>query len=282
VRAPLSTRRAMLGLVLALAAGLLGCDSTAPVDERPVVAVSVVPLAGFVEELVGGQVDIAVMLPPGASPASYEPSIQQVRDLESASLYVGLGHPSFPFERAWLSKLVSGREGLTVISVLEPTADDPHGWLDPAQAIRISDQIAAALVILLPNEADAIEARRSARALEIAALDAELKEILAPISGRRFLVFHPAWGAFADRYGLVQVAIERDHKEPDPHMLSEVMKEARAAEARVIFVQPQFSRLAAETIADEIGARVETLDPMARDWDANLRNAAKQIAEAAR
>ena len=278
--------RATFVVVVAMVAGVvlgpLGCDAPERRDGRPIVAVSVLPLAYFVEELAGESVDIAVLLPPGASPASFEPSMQQVRDLEAASLYVGLGHPGFPFEATWLSKLVGDRGDLPMATVLDPDQDGPHAWLDPITAIRITDHVAAALAEALPEEAAVVESRRVDLVARIRSLDAELAKILAPVSGRSFLVFHPAWQSFADRYGLVQIAIEDDHKEPDPFSLGRVIENARVAGVEVIFVQPQFSDVSAQAIADAIDARVEALDPLARDWDANMRRTAKKIAAAAR
>ena len=90
-----------------------------------------------------------------------------------------------------------------------------------------------------------------------------------------------AWEAFAQEYGLVQVSIDREAKDPDARELAQVIASARAAGVRVVFVQPQFDPTPARLVAAEIGARIETLDALAPDWDQNLRRSARAIAAAA-
>ena len=95
--------------------------------------------------------------------------------------------------------------------------------------------------------------------------------------GRSFFVFHPAYGYFARDTGLNQVAIEFEGKEPTGKGLSETIERARQAEVRSIFVQPQFASASAEAVAKEIGAKVESLDPLAKDVVANLREISRKI-----
>jgi zinc transport system substrate-binding protein len=115
---------------------------------------------------------------------------------------------------------------------------------------------------------------------DIGRLDVEIRERLEPHRGGRFWVFHPAWGYFADDYGLRQVAIEREGKEPTPQELGELIHDARAEGVRTIFVQPQFSEASAEIVAHEIGAQLVTLDPLAADWPASLREAGERLSAA--
>ena len=84
------------------------------------------------------------------------------------------------------------------------------------------------------------------------------------------MVFHPAWGYFARAYGLQQVPIEIEGKNPKPALLKELIVHAREKGIRVVFVQPQFSTKSAEIVAREIGGRVAFADPLAEDWLANL------------
>ena len=105
-------------------------------------------------------------------------------------------------------------------------------------------------------------------------MDADLKKTLAGKKGLRFMVFHPAWGYFAQAYGLRQVPIEIEGKNPKPAQLQELIRRARESGIRVIFVQPQFSTKSAEIVAREIGGQVAFADPLAGDWMANLRQVA--------
>jgi zinc transport system substrate-binding protein len=160
----------------------------------------------------------------------------------------------------------------------EQRQGDPHIWLSPRIVRSLVPRIAAALIDLLPAHADEIRRREREFLGEIDQLDADIRSALAG-SGRRFYVFHPAWGSFAAEYGLEQVSIEVDNKEPDPRQLAALIQRAREEKARVIFAQPQFSKRSAKLIADEIGARVVVVDPLAHDWEANLRQAAAAFRE---
>jgi zinc transport system substrate-binding protein len=98
------------------------------------------------------------------------------------------------------------------------------------------------------------------------------------LRGKTFFVFHPAWGYFADEYGLKQVAIEQEGKEPSDEEATALQRSARQQGVKVVFVQPQIASRGAEAVARAIGARVEVLDPLAPDVLDNLVRAARAIA----
>jgi zinc transport system substrate-binding protein len=271
-------------LALLLAAAAAGCSPPTARDSRPVVAVSVLPFAAFVEALASDRVSLEVMIPPGANPASYEPTLPQLQRLSRAVLFVKVGHPRFPFEAAWLARLLAERTDLPVVDAsagVEALGDDPHLWVSPRRVRAMAPALADGLVGVLPEHREAILAARVRFEREIDALDAELAETLAPVRGQRFWVYHPAWGHLAADYGLVQRAIEAEGKEPDARALAARLAEARGAGVSVVFAQPQFDAASARVVAAEIGARVELLDPLAPDWADNLRRVARALAEAA-
>ena len=262
---------------LALAATTVACARVEAPESRPVVAVSVLPQAFFVEKIAGERVRIQVMIPPGANPSTFEPSIEALRSLSGAVLYVALGHPHFAFEAAWIEELLSEQPRLDVIRAMSEQAsenDDPHIWLSPRLVRGQAGQIATALEEVLPEEGEALQENLAAFLSEIDTLDAELRTRLKRYHGRKIFVFHAAWGYFAKDYGLVQVSLEQGSRTPGAGALVTFIQEAKREKASVIFVQPQFSQQSARVVAEEIGARVESLDPLARDWTSNLRRAA--------
>jgi zinc transport system substrate-binding protein len=263
------------------ALALLACPGPAPEDPRPLVLASVLPHTFVVDRIAGGRVRAEAVIPPGASHSTYAPTLAQLQALASARLYVKVGHPSFPFEQAWLDRILAEAPDLVVVDAsegLDLRAGDPHVWLAPRHVEHLAIALEAALGRLLPEHRAEFARNLAAFRAEIAALDAEIREALAPVRGRRFVVFHPAWGYFAEEYGLEQVAIEHERKEPDTRELAELLEMARREKVEVVFVQPQFSDASARVIAREIGARVEVLDPLAYDWDANLRRTAQALA----
>jgi zinc transport system substrate-binding protein len=154
---------------------------------------------------------------------------------------------------------------------------DPHIWLSPPLVKIQARTILAALQEADPVHRSVYEANFKAFTAQIDQLDADLKKTFAGKTGLQFLVFHPSWGYFAHAYGLKQVPIEIEGKDPKPAQLKELIQHARENGIKVVFVQPQFSTQSAEVVAREIGGQVAFADPLAEDWMANLRQVANKF-----
>jgi zinc transport system substrate-binding protein len=102
---------------------------------------------------------------------------------------------------------------------------------------------------------------------------------LAPFKGQEFFVFHPAFGYFAQRYGLKQMPVEIEGKQPTAKQLAQLIDKARKTGVRTIFVQPQFSRTGAERLAKATGATVVPMDPLAKDYLKNLEDMGTALAK---
>ncbi|MDJ0766096.1 MAG: zinc ABC transporter substrate-binding protein [Myxococcota bacterium] len=274
----------MVALILSAIFGLpMGCGKTREAPPKPVVAVSIVPQAYFVRRIAGDSVRVEVMIPPGANPATYEPTVDQMTALSKAALYVKVGHESFPFEQAWLDKLLAQAPSATVIDStkgISLISGDPHVWVSPRQARKMAQTIAAGLKAIVPSKADAFDRNLNALQSDMDAMDAGFKALFSDLSLRRFYVFHAAWTYFAKDYGLEQVSLEHGHREPSSHAIQEVVVSAKEAGVKTIFAQPQMSAKSAELVAQEIGGRVVIIDPLAADWMVELRRAAKEIQKA--
>lgn len=277
----------VLAGVLLLAACGPGTPSRerAEADDLPVgVAVSVPPLGWFVRAVGGDLVDVTVLVPPGASPAVYEPTVSQLRSLDRAELWIAVGHPRFPFERAWEDRLTGGRPDLRVVGAgagcrHEPA--DPHLWTSPACARRLVERIARALTEVRPSAADSVRAGRRRALASVEAVDRDLRRRLEPHRGRAFLVVHPALGYLARDYGLDQMAIQRGGTEPNAAELDRLVRMARQRGIRHVFVQPQFSREAAAAVAGALPeGEVVVVDPLSGDWPAALREIGRALGEA--
>ncbi len=276
-------------LCLLLAAALPPAAAAAEAPLR--VMVSIPPLAWFVEQVAGDLAEVTVLLGPGSSPHTYEPTPRQMVQLAETELFLTGG---VPFERGLRPRIAAMAGGPRLAGPLpDPAAADrdhghdhadgldPHRWLSPAGAAAIGDTVAAALLRLRPDQAARITAGRAALQQRIDAVDAEVRRKLAQRRGAAFVVYHPAFGHFAAAYGLQQVAIEDDGHEPGARRLAEVTDLARASGVGAVVVQPQFSRRAAEAVAATIGVPVVELDPLAPVWDLNLLTIATTLAEVA-
>lgn len=155
---------------------------------------------------------------------------------------------------------------------------DPHVWLSPKLLAQQATRIAGILKEHTVDEANpAIDENLAALLTDLNAVDAELKEALAPIEGETFYVYHGAFAYFADAYGLEQKAIETTGRRPSPRQLGQIAEQAKKDEVKLIFVQPQFDQSSANSLAKTIGGDVAELDPLEKDVLSNLRTIAGLI-----
>jgi zinc transport system substrate-binding protein len=275
------------------------------------VFVSVLPIQTFVEKVGGEHVDVRTMVQPGYSPQTYDPTPQQIGALAKAALYIRTG---VPFENAWMDRIRSANPGMQVLDARagielrdmeandqdekvpadsgspRKRADamehegrheyDPHVWTNPRLVKHMAGAIYNKLSALDPAHRADYARNHDAFLRELDDLDRDIRILLDPLPYRRFMVFHPAWGYFANAYGLVQVPIEREGKEPSAQTLAALIDQAKKEKVRVVFVQPQFDKRQARQVAQAIGGTVIPVDPLAPDYADNLRRVARLLAEA--
>jgi zinc transport system substrate-binding protein len=280
---------AAFGAVLLLVAGNVKAEKNLPVF------VSIQPQKYFVQQIGQGLVDVEVMVPAGADPHIYEPKPQQMVALSKARLYFAIGMQ--PFENAWLKRIVSSNPDLIVVHTdrgiqkipmisgphkadQHPGELDPHIWLSPPLVMKQAQTILNALVEIDPASRAFYENNYKAFVSKLATLDADLKKFFVGKQGFQFMVLHPAWGYFAHTYGLKQVPVEIEGKDPKPAQLKELIEHARQNRIKIIFVQPQFSPRSAKLVAKEIGGEVVFADPLAANWSDNLREVAEKFKSA--
>jgi len=153
-------------------------------------------------------------------------------------------------------------------------------WTSPPLVRRIVGVIRDKLAALNPAYAADFSRNHDVFVAELETLDRELHALLDPLPNRRFMVFHPAWGYFADTYGLTQVPIEREGKAPGARALAALIDQAQQEKIKVVFVQPQFDRRQARQVAQAIGGAVIAVDPLAADYVDNLRRVGREFAQA--
>ncbi len=245
---------------------------------------SVPPIQSFVERVGGQHVEVRAMVRPGFSPHTYDPTPQQISALASAALYVRTG---VPFEDVWMDRIRSANPEMQVLDVrdgisLRTLADqqDAHVWSSPPLVRHMVDVIRDKLSMLDPAHTADFARNRDAFVAELDALDRELRALLNPLPNRKFMVFHPAWGYFADTYGLTQVPIENEGKGPGARALATLIDQAKEDKIKVVFVQPQFDKRQARQVAQAIGGTVIAVDPLAADYVENLRRVGHEFAQA--
>jgi len=261
-------------------------------EEKRTVLVTVAPHKYFVEQVAGETVAVVVLVPPGASAHTFEPTPRQVLEAGGADIWFQVGEGfEKRAEAAFLShnpqmEPVNMRKGVRMISDPSHAAHcchgdmaDPHIWLSAKEAGAQAETIAEALAERYPEHAGLYKERLKAFKRELAALNSELASILAGKEGKKIFVSHPAYGYFARDYGLVQRPIEFEGRDPSPRQLTELLQEARKEGASLIFVQPQHSDKGARRLADQLNAKVVVLDPYAENYPENMRRLAAEFAD---
>jgi zinc transport system substrate-binding protein len=268
------------------------------------VFVSIPPQRFFVKQIGSQWVDVEVMVPPGANPATYEPKPAQMVALTKAKIYFSIG---VPFERVWLKKIAAASPAMRMVPTDEGIKKrlmkshphheegksnrherhhgipDPHIWLSPPLVMVQARNILTAMVKTDPAHRSIYESNFKNLMKKLAGLHAELSRLLdETVKGKEFMVFHPSWGYFADAYGLVQVPLEIEGKEPKPAQLKAIIQHAKERGIRAIFVQPQFSTKSAAVMAKAMGGEVVFADPLAENWMENLRQQARKVKAALR
>jgi zinc transport system substrate-binding protein len=280
-----------LGLLLAHLAP--PCVAQAQTEAPIAVAVSILPQKYFVERIAGDHVSILVLVGAGRSPATFEPTPRQMAQLADARIYFRIG---VPFETVWADRFravnssmksvdtVAGIELRALDSgpVLGPSGQhagvaDPHTWVDPVLVEIMARNIRDAMVEVDPQRREVYEANYEAFVGDLEQVDREIRDVLAPVRSRAFIAYHSAWGYFAERYGLRQIVIESEGKEPGAKALAEIMQLGANEGVKVIVVQQQFSVRSAQTVAKALGAEVLRLDPLAEDWLSNIRHVAQSL-----
>ncbi len=276
--------------------GFILFAATAWAGDKINVAVSIAPLAEFVEAVGGDRVFVTVMVPPGASPHTYEPTPGQLKAVHRALTYVKVGS-GIEFELVWLDKLLAvnrhlavcdASRGVDLIAIDDhyhhkhkqdssTAARDPHIWTSPGNAMKMVENIRDCLIAADPANEASYHAGAESYIAKLRRLKTRIEEGLAVARHRKFMVFHAAWGYFASEFQLEQIPIEAGGKEPSARDIARQISKAKAENIRVIFIEPQFNPKSAETIARAVGARVATLDPLARNYLQNMENIADAV-----
>ena len=264
---------------------------TLPILAKETLLVSILPQKYFVEQIAKDRFDVMALIPKGASPATYSLKPSQLRQIQKAKLYFTIG---VPFERAWRDRIAAANPALHFVDStkyirLYPIAKhhheshhekellDPHVWLAPNLVTQIARVVLEELVRLDPAHQEEYLANYEKFASEVAAIDTEIFSMVLRSHTKAFLISHPSLGYFARSYGLEQLAIEAEGKEPKMKELMRLIQKAKKLGIRVIFIEPQFPKKSAHFLAKKIGAKVVVIDPLAEEWQSNILRIARAI-----
>jgi zinc transport system substrate-binding protein len=274
-------------------------------EDKIQICVSILPQQYFVQQIGRDRVDVQVMVPPGASPETYEPKPAQMTALGKTKIYFSLG---VPFETVWLNKIAGMNPGMRIINTdegiekrlleahscggaddrsavphhhaaapLPEHTPDPHIWLSPPLVMMQARMILLGLQQADPAQREFYAQNYRTFIISLIDLDDRLRRSLADIRTTHFMVLHPAWGYFAQAYGLTQVPVEVEGKAPKPAQLKQIIDYARQHALTVIIAQPRSSLRWAEQVAKAINGQIVYADPLSPEWEKNLLEVAETI-----
>lgn len=271
-------------LLLAIV-GLSACQGKKEGGTRTI-SVTIEPQRYFAEKIAGDLFQINCVTPAGQSPETYDPTPQQMVQISQSQAYFRIGE--IGFEQAWMKNLQSQNpdmvvfdlsEGMELIKNEEEAHEegeahphhhhgsvDPHIWTSISGARVIAQNTYQAFIKLDPENQEVYRAGYQRMIEEIDSTEAEMKQLLQPLAGTAFIIYHPALTYFAREFGLKQLCIELDGKEPSPAQLKQLLETATQSGAKVVFVQQEFDQKNAELIAKETGCRLVTINPLSYNW----------------
>lgn len=267
--------------------------NSAIVNSAPLeVFVSILPQQYLLERIGGERVNVNVMVKPGQSPETFEPSPKMMSRYSVADVYFTIG---LPFEQVWIERVASLNNTALIINTQKelsqpenkPMAQhghqhdwDPHTWLSPLLFLQQAKVVVQTLNALSPEDKSYFDNNYKQLTSDINVMHKEFSELFEHKTVHRFITFHPAFSYFAHQYGLTQIAIEVDGKEPSAKQIAQIIERIRHDKVSYILVEKQFNQVIPQTIARSVKAELLILDPLALDYLLNMKDIADKISRA--
>lgn len=264
-------------------------------SSKIIVVASVLPQKEFIEKVGGDRVQVVIMVPPGADPHTYEPKASQLQQITHAQVYVQVGS-GIEFEMVWMDKIkslnknmviINDSKGINLISNPEiennqfhnsgESESDPHVWVSPKNAEIMVENIYNGLVEIDPKNKEYYFINKENYLKQLRQLDRNITNELYNKKGSKLVVYHPSWGYFCRDYGLNQMAIEKNGKDPTPKEMMNLVNQIKNNNITSIFVSPQYSARSAEVIASETGCKLVYINELDPDYINNINKLANAL-----
>ena len=253
---------------------IVGCTTKSDSDKKTIF-VTITPMQSIIEEITAGDFDIEVIVPKGASPETFEPTPKQVTSFSDAELIFSTG--IIDFEQSLIERISGDAEVVNLSNGIELIAGscshgnhkhkhgvDPHIWTSPRALRTMVTNAHKAIMAHYPDSVKYTEA--TGRLLErIDALDTYCATRIKAEGVEAMMIYHPAYTYYARDYGIEQIAIEHDGKEPSLRQTTALIEKAKEHGVKAILRQPQYSEDKVRAIANDAGAEIITTDPLAED-----------------
>lgn len=256
--------------------------------------VSILPQQYLVETIGGDRVNVNVMVKPGQSPATFEPSPKVMSIYSKSDVYFTIG---MPFEQVWIKRVASLNDDISIVKTQPAENDssghdnhvllpghhhsfDPHTWLSPVLLLEQAKIVAAELSRISPQDKNYFLNNYNKLSDKVNVLHNDILLLFKENDKSNFVTFHPAFSYFARQYGLTQIAIEMDGKEPSAKQISQVINRIKDKKVKYILIEKQFNQVIPQTIARSVDAQLLIIDPLALDYLTNMKDIAEKINKA--
>ncbi len=269
---------------------LISCGRNGVEPGKKIITVSIAPFKYFVDKISGDEFLVNIMVPAGADPHTYEPFPEQINKLVKSVGYISNGY--LGFEMNWLDRFYEANRTMKRLSLgdkIDPLFStdhhegdhvegaDPHYWVSPKCAMTIAVSVKDFLSELNPSGKEKYQANYLLLNSDIQKLDIEGDELFKNLTLKCFMIYHPNLGYLARDYGLEEISVEYNGKEPSPSRLRDLIDRARKDHLSTIFVQREYDTKNAKAIADEIGAVIVIIDPLSEDWQKSTSNILEEL-----
>jgi len=143
---------------------------------------------------------------------------------------------------------------------------DPHYWVSPECAMKMASSVRKFLIELDPRNQEQYDENFKILTGRIKVVDSLARELSVFSGSKAFMIYHPNLGYLARDYGLEEIAVESDGKEPTPLKLRNLIDMAKKDNLKIIMVQREYDTKNARAIAEETGSSVVVIDPLSEDW----------------
>jgi len=258
---------------------VISCGQQRSDTGEKIITVSISPFKYFVEEIAHNDFKINVMVPSGADPHTYEPVPDQINQLRKSVAYISNGY--LGFEMTWLGRFYETNRTMKRLSLgdkIDPIVSghhhegehvegaDPHYWVSPKCAFIMASSVKEFLVSLNPLHKQEYETNYQVLVLKIQEVDNKARELFSGMQNKSFMIYHPNLAYVARDYGLEEIPVEFEGKEPPPSRMKDLIDRARKDNLKIIFVQREYDTKNAKAIAGEIGAEIKIIDPLSENW----------------
>lgn len=260
--------------------------------QNKIAAVTILPQKYLLDKIVGDSIDVVCAIPEGGNPEEYSATTRQMEEIATSSLYFKVGE--LGFEKTTLSSILSNTPNIKVVTLSEDidfiasTCShgeeehlhyDPHYWSSPKCTKIMATNMYKAIIEYDKANKSYYKNNYEKLIVELDALDIKVDSLLSATSNRKFAIFHPSLSYFARDYGLEQISLERNGKEITPNVMLQTIEEAINSGVKTVFIQNEFNTSQIETFADEIGAEVVVINPLAYNIIEEILKVAYAIAK---